>query len=268
MADISAIDKQLLEDAFGMRSGYVLDFTDSSFKSFFEDFGININDDKYFANGNSKANRFRTFCKLDTNDIVAKVITAMADMVIRKDLVILTRGGVLPEARQIMEARRTEMNMVKDIAKGLSADAAPQQKSDKVHLDNNFSLSIRPEIFQHIKTYLENRDYFHAVDEAYKIVRNKLEELTGHQRAVEVFNQNAESNKFYETLFGDCPATGTYKADFYRGIGYLHLAVQFLRNEKAHRLAEEIDPNIAMHYITLASLAYELITNNSVPAQN
>ena len=38
MADISAIDKQLLEDAFGMRSGYVLDFTDSSFKSFFRRF--------------------------------------------------------------------------------------------------------------------------------------------------------------------------------------------------------------------------------------
>ena len=57
------IDKQLLEDAFGMQTGYVLDFSDASFKKFFEDFGINIDDPKYFVNGTSKANRLRTFGK-------------------------------------------------------------------------------------------------------------------------------------------------------------------------------------------------------------
>lgn len=55
MANISVVDKQLLEDAFGMRSGYVLDFTDASFKHFFEDFEINIEDEKYRTNGDSKA---------------------------------------------------------------------------------------------------------------------------------------------------------------------------------------------------------------------
>lgn len=38
------------------------------------------------------------------------------------------------------------------------------------------------------------------------------------------------------------------------------LGIQFLRNEKAHKPASELDINLAMHYIVLASLGYELIS--------
>lgn len=48
--------------------------------------------------------------------------------------------------------------------------------------------------------------------------------------------------------------------DFRRGVGYLHLGVQFLRNEKAHTLATDMEPNLAVHYVALASLAYDLVT--------
>lgn len=48
--------------------------------------------------------------------------------------------------------------------------------------------------------------------------------------------------------------------DFRRGVGYLHLGVQFLRNEKAHALATDMEPNLAIHYVALASLAYDLVT--------
>jgi hypothetical protein len=50
------------------------------------------------------------------------------------------------------------------------------------------------------------------------------------------------------------------EADLFRGIGYLHLGVQHLRNEKAHTPATPLEPNLAVHYISLASLAYDLIT--------
>lgn len=37
------------------------------------------------------------------------------------------------------------------------------------------------------------------------------------------------------------------------------MAIQFLRNEKAHTPAKKLDNNLAIHYIALASLAYDLI---------
>lgn len=262
MAKINMIDKQLLEDAFGMQTGYVLDFSDASFKKFFEDFGINIDNPKYFVNGTSKANRLRTFWGIEDNELVAETINAMADMKINKDLSILARGHVSSQAKDIMEARRIQLNKAKEIAGRLSENKTIFRKNATV--ENNLSLSICPEIFNHIKQYLETGNYFHAVDEAYKIVRQKLEQLTGCERATDVFNPNAESRKFYDVLFGKQPKSYSPEADFYRGIGYLHLAIQFLRNEKAHKPAEELDQNLAVHYITLASLAYKLITNKIV----
>ena len=263
MAKISTLDKRLLENAFGMQNGYVLDFSDESFRRFFEDFEINITDEKYYKNGTSKANRLRTFWDIENNDVVADTIEAMANMVIQKDLGFLTRGPVLPDARQIMENRRIQMNMIKDIASKLRKNSSLQHKITNEHcIGNNLSLSICPEIFNHIQQYLETGNYFHAVDEAYKIVRQKLELLTGCEKASDVFNLNAENHKFYDTLFGNQPKPKTPDADFCRGVGYLHLAIQFLRNEKAHKPAEELDQNLAMHYITLASLAYTLIVSN------
>lgn len=37
------------------------------------------------------------------------------------------------------------------------------------------------------------------------------------------------------------------------------MAIQNLRNEKSHTPARELDKNLAIHYIVLASLAYDLI---------
>jgi len=48
--------------------------------------------------------------------------------------------------------------------------------------------------------------------------------------------------------------------DFYEGVKFLHMSIQFLRNEKAHTPAKDLDKNLAIHYISLASLAYDLIT--------
>lgn len=37
------------------------------------------------------------------------------------------------------------------------------------------------------------------------------------------------------------------------------MAIQNLRNEKSHTPAKDMDKNLALHYIVLASLAYDLI---------
>ena len=46
MANLKFSEKQLFEKLFD-RSGYVLNFSDRTFKEFFRDFNINIEDNKY-----------------------------------------------------------------------------------------------------------------------------------------------------------------------------------------------------------------------------
>jgi uncharacterized protein (TIGR02391 family) len=108
-------------------------------------------------------------------------------------------------------------------------------------------------IFNHIRRLLNDGYYFNAVEEAYKIVRGKLKSITGSEKATEAFN---EQN--YKKIFGHQPINEVEK-DFFEGVKFLHMAIQFLRNEKSHTPAQELDKNLAMHYIVLASLAYNLI---------
>jgi len=130
-------------------------------------------------------------------------------------------------------------------------------------IDNDFiSLQINKNVYDHIKQYLINEDYFHAVDEAYKLVRNKLQEITGNEKATEVFSMNAENRRYYMQLFGKSDGTTHAEKDFFRGVGYLNLTIQFLRDEKAHTLATALERNLAIHYISLSSLVYDLITRN------
>lgn len=81
MSDLSVIEVRKLEKFLGMENGYVLDFTNSTFQAFILDnVSIDIEDKKYLAGkSSSKANRLRTFWKLEPNFIVGKLISALLE---------------------------------------------------------------------------------------------------------------------------------------------------------------------------------------------
>ncbi|MFZ1538289.1 MAG: hypothetical protein WAT23_13010, partial [Chromatiaceae bacterium] len=59
-------ERHNLEKFLGMSGGYVLNFSDRTFGEFvFEAAGIDIHDEKYTAEGTSKAKKLRTFWKLE-----------------------------------------------------------------------------------------------------------------------------------------------------------------------------------------------------------
>ena len=126
--------------------------------------------------------------------------------------------------------------------------------------ENNFddllNIKIKPEIYKHIKQYLDVENYFHAVEESYKIVREKLKEITDEEKANNAFNE-----KNFKKIFGYEPKNEIEK-DFFDGVKFLHMAIQMFRNEKTHSLAGDLNKNRAYHYIVLASLAYQLIDKN------
>lgn len=80
MSDLNRIDKIKLEKLFEMSSGYVLNFSDKTFSNFFMDeLKLNIDADKFNEGGSSKANRLRTFWRIESNYKVAKSIVILIE---------------------------------------------------------------------------------------------------------------------------------------------------------------------------------------------
>jgi len=81
MTNLKPVEKRYFEDIFGMGSGYVLDYTNTTFAELFRDVvGINIYDDKYAFNGDSKAKRLRAFWELESDEIVGKVLEELLEI--------------------------------------------------------------------------------------------------------------------------------------------------------------------------------------------
>src|SRR5690606_24016512 len=103
--------------------------------------------------------------------------------------------------------------------------------------NGNISITLQKDVFDHVQKLLNDGHYFNAVEEAYKIVRKKLKDITGKEKATDAF-----SNANYEKIFGHQPNDDVEK-DFFEGVKFLHMSIQFLRNEKAHTPASDLDKN-------------------------
>jgi hypothetical protein len=75
MVSLKHSEMRIIEDALGMGSGYVLDFSDRTFAEFFDDeCGISIYAERYGFNGTSKAKHMRAFIATEGERIVARVL--------------------------------------------------------------------------------------------------------------------------------------------------------------------------------------------------
>ena len=77
---IRPLDMRLLDDIFGMGSGYVLDFSNKTFAEFFtEELGINIDDSRFEVEGTSKGKRLRFFLKSADSQLRIRTLLALWD---------------------------------------------------------------------------------------------------------------------------------------------------------------------------------------------
>lgn len=82
MTFFSPREKRNLELILDMRIGYVLDFTDWEFNDLFRDIiNLDITEEKYKANGGSKAKRLRSFWQQGSNQDIAKITKEMLTLV-------------------------------------------------------------------------------------------------------------------------------------------------------------------------------------------
>jgi uncharacterized protein (TIGR02391 family) len=247
MADLTTNEKQLLEKLFQMGGGYVLNFSDRTIGEFFrDDVGIDIHEDKYKYASGSKANRLRGFWLLADNKTVGESIGKLLEYIESQILIGNLTKADFPEDR-IKAALETAEKLL-----GKKADKK-ENKSHATYKDGNINIILQKAIFDHVQKLLNGGHYFNAVEEAYKVVRKKLKDVSGKEKATDAFSATN-----YDKIFGRQPVNDAER-DFFEGVKFLHMAIQFLRNEKAHTPARDLDKNLAIHYIALASLAYDLI---------
>ena len=247
MANLSTTEKQILEKLFQMSGGYVLNFSDRTMGEFFrDDLEINIYSKRYSYASGSKANYMRGFWMAADDKTVGKSILKLIEYIRTQIVVDSLHRNDFPEDRIRAGEEISERLMGKKIGN-------KELKAQATYKNGNITITLQKEIFDHVQKLLNNGHYFTAVEEAYKVVRKKLEDITGKEKATDAF---CDSN--IEKIFGHQPKDGAER-DFFKGVKFLHMAIQFLRNEKAHTPAKDIDKNLAIHYIALASLAHDLI---------
>lgn len=100
MADLTSIEKLKLEKFFKMESGYVLEFSNRTFRDYFlENCHIDIYDEKYGQFGDSKANRMRAFWVVESNSTVGKLISDMLNF--RRAQIVLLKTEFTSDEQEL-----------------------------------------------------------------------------------------------------------------------------------------------------------------------
>jgi len=168
MSGLSTADRRELERFLGMSGGYVLDFSDRTFGAFVsEAVELDIHAAKYTAQGTSKANKLRTFWKLEPDYTVGKLLLALIDY----DASIKTAPDdgsmVLAEkCRQIaarLLAGGPSLNPLKEHAKHLNANHLAEQirrLEASVETDPSLAIGTAKELIETCcKTILAERGH-------------------------------------------------------------------------------------------------------------
>ena len=121
-----------------------------------------------------------------------------------------------------------------------------------------FQLSeLHPLINEKCKSLFDNKEYSEAVEKSFKIVRDKLRELTGFETGSEAFGKGKIHIKGAAAPYVD--------GDFNAGVKFLSMAIDRFRNEKSHVVDGNIDnPKRAYEYLVLSSLAMNLLDNSEI----
>ena len=77
MSSLKNKDIKALLKEFKCTDGYFLDWTNNQFEEFFEDFDIEIYDDEWSVNGNSKGKRFKTFLQIADDSLIEQVLKTL-----------------------------------------------------------------------------------------------------------------------------------------------------------------------------------------------
>ena len=130
MNKLTERDKHYLIDILGMKTGYVLNFTNSTFEQFFQKFNIDINSRKYKkTDGDSKGKRMREFLNIEDNITVAQVLSELLDLY-----------EALCETKEIRTKNENSLRKCREIVLKLSGEKdKPSDSEESKFLKQEFS---------------------------------------------------------------------------------------------------------------------------------
>ncbi len=192
------------------------------------------------------------------NDKLPKTITSRDSEAIRQGICVaswLYYRGVALEAKSIYEAVNTFFGLVNGLVRRL------EQKSDTdvkaIFAKNDQLNNLHSEIYNKCFDLYQKGVYAEAVEKSFKIVRDRLRKLTGHETGSEAFGKGR--------LHVKGAAAQNVDWDFNDAVKFLTMAIDRFRNEKSHTSDAKIDdPMRAYEYLRLSSLAMNLLKDTEI----
>jgi len=136
------------------------------------------------------------------------------------------------------------------IAKGESLEAVRAAQEFPIML-------LHKDIIAKCEKLFTSGHYAEAVEKSFKVVRDRLRELTGYEKGSEAFGKGKLHIKGAIAPHVD--------DDFNDGVKFLTMAIDMFRNEKTHTSEIGInDPTKALQYLVLSSLAMRLLDSAEI----
>lgn len=127
-----------------------------------------------------------------------------------------------------------------------------QKRGQTINIAHENLSLLHPDIFTKCQSLFQKTEYPEAIEKSFKVVRDRLRDLTGHETGSEAFGKGK--------LHIKGATAPNVDADFNQAVKFLTMAIDMFRNEKSHTSNAKIDnPQRAYEYLTLSSLAMNLL---------
>lgn len=152
-----------------------------------------------------------------------------------------------------LDAARAQLETIKSIFIEEIVDSGWSSETPAVdNTETSNPTGLHPEIAKKCAALLEAGAYPEAVERSFKIVRDRLRQLTGYETSSEAFGKGK--------LFINGAAAPNVESDFNQGAKFLMMALDMFRNEKSHTSEGNIhDLDHAHQYLMLSSLALRFL---------
>ena len=186
MSDLSSIEKVKLEKMFEMEAGYVLDFSNITFREFIIDnTNIDISDGKYDYASGSKANRLKAFWAKEANYIVGKLISALLEYWKTKRLI---------NHREISQAEQALFDDCYTIAERLKQDSIVENIDAIQPYSNDKEFSV---LAKSIRESIQNNEPEVALDRLHTYV------VKYTRQQCDKYGISYDRDKALHSLFGE-----------------------------------------------------------------
>jgi hypothetical protein len=164
MADLTFTEKRVIEQCFGMSSGYVLDFSDRTFNEFIQDaVARNIDNGSYSSRGTSKANRLRAFFQVEQSHVVGILLSSLIEHA--RSVANPPADAMLASCERIAERLKQGAPVLGDVTLDTSeATFNALAKSVRQAIDTNQPQTGLDRLHTYFVTYMRQLCENHGID--------------------------------------------------------------------------------------------------------